>query len=38
MILEALTERFGDLSKGNDLGEDKSGTAITGDSVLHDVC
>ena len=38
MILEALTERFGDLSKGNDLGEDKSGTAITGDSILHDVC
>ena len=38
MILEPLTERFGDLSKGNDHGEDKSGTAITGDSILRDVC
>ena len=36
MILEALTERFGTLSEENDHGEDKSGTAIAGDSILHD--
>ena len=38
MILEALTERFGALSEENDHGEDKSGTAIAGHSILHDVC
>ena len=38
MILEALTERFGALSKENDHGEDKSGTAIADDSILCDVC
>ena len=38
MILEALTERLGALSKENDHGEDKSGTAIAGHSILHDVC
>ena len=38
MILEALKERFGALSKENDNGEDKSGTAIAGDSILRDVC
>ena len=38
MILEALTERFGNLSKENDHGEDKSGTAIAGDSILRDDC
>ena len=38
MILEALTERFGTLSEENDHGEDKSGTAIAGDSILHDDC
>ena len=38
MILKALTERFGALSEENDHGEDKSGTAIAGDSVLHEVC
>ena len=37
MILEALTERFGALSEENDYGEDKSGTAIAGDSILSDV-
>ena len=38
MILEALTERFGALSEENDHGENKSGTAIAGDSILCDVC
>ena len=38
MILEAFTERFGALSEENNDGEDKSGTAIAGDSILHDVC
>ena len=38
MILAALTERFGALSEENDHGEDKSGTAIAGDSILYDVC
>ena len=38
MILEALTERFGALSEENNHGEDKSGTAIAGDSFLCDVC
>ena len=38
MILKALTERFGALSEENDHGEDKSGTAIAGDSILRDVC
>ena len=38
MILEAITERFGALSEENDHGEDKSGTAIAGDSILHDIC
>ena len=38
MILEAFTERFGALSEENNHGEDKSGTAIAGDSILHDVC
>ena len=37
MILEALTERFGALSEENDHGEDKSGTAIAGDSIHSDV-
>ena len=37
MILEALTERLGALSEENDHGEDKSGTAIAGDSILSDV-
>ena len=38
MILEALTERFGALSEENDHGEDKSGTAIAGDSILRGIC
>ena len=38
IILEALTERFGALSEENDHGEDRSGTAIAGDSILRDVC
>ena len=38
MILEALTERFCALSEENDHGENKSGTAIAGDSILRDVC
>ena len=38
MILEAITERFGALSEENDHGEDKSGTAIAGDSILCDIC
>ena len=38
MIREALTERFGALSEENDHGEDKSGTAIAGDSILREVC
>ena len=38
MILKALTERFGALSEENDHGEDKSGTAIAGDSILREVC
>ena len=38
MILEALTERFGALSEENDHGEDKSGTAIAGDSILREIC
>ena len=38
MILKALTERFGALSEENDHGEDKSGTAIAGDSILRDIC
>ena len=38
MILEALTGRFGALSEKNNHGEDKSGTAIAGDSILRDVC
>ena len=37
MIREALTERFGALSEENDHGEDKSGTAIAGDSIHSDV-
>ena len=37
MILEALTERLGALSEENDHGEDKSGTAIAGDSIHSDV-
>ena len=38
MILEALTERFGALSEKNNHGEDKSGTATAGASILRDVC
>ena len=38
MILETLTERFCALSEENDHGEDKSVTAVAGDSILHDVC
>ena len=38
MIREALTERFGALSEENDHGEDKSGTAIAGDSILREIC
>ena len=37
MILETLTEKFGVLSEENDHGEDKSGTAIAGDSIHGDV-
>ena len=37
MILETLTEKFGALSEENDHGEDKSGTAIAGDSIHSDV-
>ena len=37
MILEEITERFGVFSEENDHGEDKSGTAIAGDSILSDV-
>ena len=37
IILETLIERFGALSEENDHGEDKSVTAIAGDSILCDV-
>ena len=37
MILETPTEKFGALSEENDHGEDKSGTAIAGDSIHSDI-